>query len=343
MTISRCYGLLGLFLLLPACAIRPQPAAAMGKYLWVSRFEYSKAADIRNIMQDANRMGCSAVMFQVRGNGTVLFSSGEEIWSERFGFRKPGFDPLSQAVRSGHALGLEVHAWINLLPGWQGEAEPKDPRQLFNSRRDWFLQEQGGKTQAREGRYCWLNPALPPVRHYLADLCREIVKNYGVDGIHLDYVRYPDNPSLGLGMAQKNNHISQLLRQIRRGQIGLLRAPKLSVAVVADLAKARGRLGQDWPAWARAGLVDMVFPMNYTADLQLFRQRLRQCVAVAGRVPVIAGIGVYKHQEAGGSIDTTMAQLEEARLVGAKGVALFSYQSASKDGWQDALLRWGRR
>ncbi len=105
-------------------------------------------------------------MFQVRGNGTALYSSREEVWSEQFGFEGPPFDPLSQAVVSAHANGLKIHAWINVLPGWRGDKPPSEHRQLFHTRPEWFLRGppvpgQGLGKIVKEGSYFWLNPCLP--------------------------------------------------------------------------------------------------------------------------------------------------------------------------------------
>src|SRR5690606_18512806 len=143
---TRTAWSVGLLWLLSACAssspATPVPSA-VEKAVWVSRFEYETAADIGRIMDRCAAAGFDSVMFQVRGNGTVLYPSRLEIWSEQTDFRSPGFDPLAHAIHAAHARGLRLHAWVNVLTGWRTAARasvprPSDPRQLLQHRRGWF-------------------------------------------------------------------------------------------------------------------------------------------------------------------------------------------------------------
>jgi uncharacterized lipoprotein YddW (UPF0748 family) len=97
----------------------------------------------------------------------------------------------------------------------------------------------------------------------------------------------------------------------------------LSAAVFADLDAARGKVRQDWPDWCRRGLVDAVMPMNYTDDDRRFAELSREAVAAADGVPVVVGVGVYKHQSAAQS----RAQLDLALAAGARGIGVFGYRA----------------
>src|SRR5688572_17344316 len=134
-------------LLLAGCASLPDAPAGLERAIWVTRYDWKTAADIDRVMQECADTGFGAVLFQVRGNGTVLFDSKYEPWSEQFGFRDPGFDPLQTAVAAAHARGLKLHAWVNMIPGWRGTAAPTDARQLWNARPGWFLADRHGQRQ----------------------------------------------------------------------------------------------------------------------------------------------------------------------------------------------------
>jgi uncharacterized lipoprotein YddW (UPF0748 family) len=114
----------------------------------------------------------------------------------------------------------------------------------------------------------------------------------------------------------------------------------VSAAVHPDPVEARSGRMQDWPGWARAGLLDAVAPMAYTADRRTFREQLGRAIAAAPRTEMWAGIGAYL---AGlpGSLDA----LATARELGAHGIMFFSYDwavSAEGGGGEAFLDRVGR-
>ena len=351
-------------LLLAGCGGLAPRSQTLEKSIWVSRNEYRTQADIERIMQRSAATGFRTVIFQVRGNGTTFFASRLEPWSEKYGFQSPGFDPLSQAVVAAHANGLEIHAWINAFPGWAGDAPPADRRQLFHTRPEWFLRTRRGKL-VKDGRYAFLNPCLPAVREHVARLCEEIVTGYQVDGLHLDYIRFPFGPaseespgdprSLAMFQRQtgrpvsdraafrkwKTDCVTELVRRVRYRMSRLPRRVLLTVAVNPDMQRIRKGLLQDWPRWARERLVDAVFPMNYTHDLSIFQARSRACVAAAAGTHVVMGVGSYMHEKLGAG--ATLRQMDAAVRAGASGVCLFSYGSATRGEWQPALARWNRR
>lgn len=340
-----------LLALLAACHTAPRPDDALRRCIWVDRWDYRTAADIDTIMADCQAAGFTAVMFQVRGNGTVGFPSKLELWSERFGFQDPGFDPLQTAVAAAHRRSLQLHAWVNVMPGWSGDQPPSDPRQLLRARPDWFLHRRDGRgQQPKPGKYLTLNPCLPEVRSYLANLCREIVTRYQVDGLQLDYIRFPDaegddvdqlgtdarTMSLFTGTTGRASSdltqlrlwqtqcVTALVAEIRRAVRAVDgRSVALTAAVFADPDVARERVRQDWGAWLQRGLVDAVLPMNYTADDQRFAELVRRDVELAQGRPVITGIGTWQHRDA----DQTVQQLDAAFRHGSCGVAVFNYRT----------------
>lgn len=335
--------------LLAACAAPPPLLSGYGRSIWIDRWDYAGEGDIERAIDDCHRAGFTAVLFQVRGNGTVAYPSSIEVWSERFGHRDPGFDPLAVALRAARARGMELHAWVNVVPGWSGVEDPADPGQLWRRQPGWFLQDGQCRPQRRApGRYLALNPCLPEVRAYLADVCREIASRYAVDGIHLDYVRFPDpepgGRELGTDPATLNLFsaasgrpaadrdalhrwqaacVTRLVADIGAAVRAARPSVRLTAAVFADPADALAKVRQEWPLWCRRGLVDAVFPMNYTGDGAQFASRARRAVAAAHGVPVVMGIGLYKLEDAAQGRE----QLDAALAAGASGVAVFSHRA----------------
>jgi uncharacterized lipoprotein YddW (UPF0748 family) len=170
-----------------------QDSHASVRAMWVTRFDFKTEADVVRIFEDCELAGMETVLFQVRGNGTALYRSSFEPWAEQLGGMDPGFDPLEVALREGRARNIRVCAWVNLMPAWWGLEPPTDKRQLYNAHPEWMWYDQNGKRQALSDRfYVSLNPCLPEVRTYLVDVLRDLVVRYRIDGLHLDYVRFPN-------------------------------------------------------------------------------------------------------------------------------------------------------
>src|SRR5262249_6341290 len=91
------------------------------------------------------------------------------------------------------ARDLKIKAWINVMPAWWGTDPPRDPAQLWNEHKDWLWYDQQGKVQPFSDKfYVSVNPCLPQVRRYLCDVVRDLVSRYDIDGLHLDYIRFPN-------------------------------------------------------------------------------------------------------------------------------------------------------
>ncbi len=174
-------------------------SAECRKCIWVSRFEFKNADDIRRICENADRSGFTDLLFQVRGAGTVFFDSSFEPWAyelnggklERLG-ENPGWDPLATALKEGHKRGLRVHAWVNVMPAWAlDQPPPASSGQLYSRHKSWLMAREDGRAMSPNGFYAFLEPGLPEVRTYLRALFTQLAKDYAIDGLHLDYIRYP--------------------------------------------------------------------------------------------------------------------------------------------------------
>jgi uncharacterized lipoprotein YddW (UPF0748 family) len=168
----NCSWPLAWFCLMAACASTPRITAPVSRGIWVTRWNYLSAnadgtrsvsrAQIHKVLRDCATAGFDTVFWQARGNGTVFYRSPLEPWAEELGFQDPGLDPLQVACEEAKALGIRLHAWVNVMPGWRGNTAPESPAQLYNSRPEWFLVNQRGERQPlRQGYYTALNPCLP--------------------------------------------------------------------------------------------------------------------------------------------------------------------------------------
>jgi uncharacterized lipoprotein YddW (UPF0748 family) len=310
-------------LLAPSCATRPRlPTEAPGpvRALWVTRFDYRTQADVERIVDDCAAAGFDTILFQVRGNATASYRSRLEPWGEQWDFRDPGFDPLAVAIERARARGIELHAWVNVVPAWWGTTPPADPRQVWNARPEWSWYDQHGERQRFSERfYVSLNPCLPEVRDYIVEVVRDLAIHYPVDGIHLDYIRFPNEPpatpkgldyprderTLALFRAETGRdpdadraawnawraaQVTELVRGIRRMLSHARPRAELSAAVGWSPQKALAEHHQDARTWLAEGLLDVVYPMNYAADFATWSERTRVWSEIAGNTKVVMGI-----------------------------------------------------
>lgn len=256
-------------------------------------------------------------------------------------------DQLKACVAAAKPLGIRVHAWLICFSTTEATPSRRD-----KFRKDgWLLDPTSGQSSA------WIDPANPTARAVLVSAAREMFEKYNVDGIHLDFVRYPDYyGSLGSGTrmrfeADRGKGVAKWPDDAKRqpvfGELVRWRTAQVT-ALVADIRamqrrRAPGRLvsaavlgkyptcvesvGQDWMAWLECGYVDYVLPMNYTEDMtkygELLAVQLRK-KGVARRV--IGGIGVTA-AESRLSSDQVIDQVAALRKGGAAGFALFDLDS----------------
>lgn len=166
--------------------------------LWVIRDQLTTRAKIDEFINFARQNNIRQLFVQVRGRGDAFYKSKIVTYNELLTDRS--WDPLEYTLARAHEQGMKVHAWINVFLLWSAEQKPNDPRHLMNIHPEWCSVDDNGikdierpfeefQKQNTEGIY--LSPTVPEVRRYLLEVIREIVQNYPVDGIHLDYVRFP--------------------------------------------------------------------------------------------------------------------------------------------------------
>lgn len=337
------------------CASLPLPAArSTTRAMWVTRFDYQTKDDILRIVEACRLASVNTILFQVRGNATASYRSPYEPWSEQLNGADPGFDPLAVAVQAAHDKGIALHAWVNVMPAWGYSLQPpRDPSQIYNKHKDWLWYDQKGELQPlSEKFYVSVNPCLPEVRRYLVDVMRDIVARYSVDGLHLDYIRFPsevpegvqrksgtdyprDKQTLALfkgetgktpeqdpkawtewRTAQVSNLLRDIRRMVRETRIGV----ELSAAVGPEPDKASVYF-QDVKTWLADDLLDAVYPMNYTGDMKQFDERVAAWRTLAANTPVVMGVSLEK-----GDIALNRAQLE-AGLRRFHGYSMFAYSS----------------
>jgi len=135
------------------------------------------------ILDHHKNANMNAVLWQVRRFGNVYFDSSYEPWGSATNFRNPGYDPFEYAVQQAHSRGFEIHAYFNVFENrrtYNGSPAQKHP--------EWICRDRDGNLMPAQ--IAWLSPGLIEVQNYLSQVAMELVRNYDIDGLHLDFIRW---------------------------------------------------------------------------------------------------------------------------------------------------------
>ncbi len=274
-------NLLGLAVLLGVCAVAAAQTAATPEFraLWVDGFHAGirTPAEADQLVADAKRAHFNTLMVQVRRRGDAYYIKSFEPPVDDPAY-DPSFDALAYVIEAAHREGLEVHAWANAMPVWRGgEALPRDPRHVLNQHGPTATADANWLTSSPEGNVVFpvgyfLDPGNPAAADYLARVYVNLVKNYALDGIHLDYIRYPEtDKSLARGAAVGYNGVS--LARFRR-------------ATGRQDTPAPG--DEQWIAWRRQQVTQLVRRVYLEAKAINPRIKVTAAVIPWGRPPASA-------------------------------------------------------
>ncbi|WP_225885315.1 glycoside hydrolase family 10 protein [Leptolyngbya sp. KIOST-1] len=165
--------------------------------VWLDRGTIVQARSpegLRAIFDKLAAAGINTVFFETVNAGYTVYPS--QVAPEQNPLTR-GWDPLAAAVELAHQRGITLHAWV-----WVFATGNQRHNRLLNQPADypgpvlarhpaWAGYDNSGNRIPRGQDKPFLDPANPEVRSYLTRLMTEIVTRYGVDGLHLDYIRYP--------------------------------------------------------------------------------------------------------------------------------------------------------
>lgn len=243
----------------------------------------------------------NCVLMHTRVRASVIYPSQLEPFYDALAGRtgqSPGYDPLQFCIDECHKRGMQCHAWVVTLPVGK-----------WNSPATKQLRQKMPQTIRKIGDEAYMNPERPETADYLARLCAEIVERYDVDGIHLDYIRYPETWKITVPRDQGRRHITHIVRTIRQAVKSRKPWVMYSCSPIGkfdDLPRysskgwnAYTKVCQDAQGWLRDGLMDALFPMMYFRGDHFYPFAVDWSQHNYGRI-VAGGLGTYmldRHQQ----------------------------------------------
>ena len=263
-------------------------------YSQSARSAEKQKQELRTILDQLQQAGINTVLLQTRVRATTIYPSSIEPWDgclSGIPVKSPGYDALAFAIDECHKRGMELHAWVVTMPvgKWNGpgctELRRKQPHML-----------------KRIGQEGYMNPESPLTAPYLARMCAEITRNYDIDGIHLDYIRYPETWTIKVSRQQGRAYITNIVKQVHDAVKQLKPWVKMSCSPIGkhdDLSRywshgwnAYTKVCQEAQNWLRDGLMDELFPMMYFRDNNFFPFAIDWKEQSHGKI-VVPGLGIY--------------------------------------------------
>jgi uncharacterized lipoprotein YddW (UPF0748 family) len=368
----------------PMPTLAPQPVVPTAEALdppelravWVDAFHdgFKTPAQVDELVAWARAANLNALFVQVRRRGDAYYLKSLEPRSDDPDLA-PGFDALQYLIDKAHQgpQRLQVHAWLATLPIWsKRDTPPAAPTHAFNLRGPsadpadtWLMYRDDGEAWAGVGNagIYYLDPGNPDVQTYTTEVYLNVLRNYEVDGIHLDQVRYYEGGALRWGynptsvglfnaasgrdptsqpvptdpdwVAWRRDQVTTLVRRIYSEAKAIKPNVAVTAAVVTwgrgpqtasdwEAQPAYASVLQDWRAWLRQGIVDYLLPMDY------YREAGQQAAWFDTWTQWQVNYAGRRTVVLGlgsylNSADGVIAQLGRARALGALGVALYSY------------------
>lgn len=277
------------------------------------------------ILDRLQKANINTVLLQTRIRATTIYPSQYEPWDgclSGFPGKSPGYDALQFAIDECHKRGMEVHAWVVTIPVGK-----------WNSYGCRQLRKRFPRLIKRIDQDGYMDPEATQTGCYLAEMCREIVQRYDVDGIHLDYIRYPETWKFRISKDQARGNITRIVEKIHQAVKKEKPWVKMSCSPIGkfdDLSRywshgwnAYTKVAQDAQAWLKDGLMDELFPMMYFRGDQFFPFAIDWKEHSYGKI-IAPGLGIYflDPKEGKWNISDITSELYHLRNIG-EGHAFF--------------------
>lgn len=338
------------------------------RVIWVDSWDWpgSKSfltpQDADELVQTCRENNINTIMIQVTKIGDAAFDSN--INPRATNIPDPDFDPLRYLLDIAHDTSngkkyIQIHAWFVMQRiDTVSENMRSHPDHILNRHPEYVMLDRNGN-DAGGGRI-YMDPGHPGAVEYNIDVILDCMENYEIDGVNLDYIRYPEasgdwgynptsidrfNAAFGKTGTPATNDPDwsawrrlQVTNQVKKIYVRMMQLNP-DVILTADTinwgsnyteatypsSSAYNGVYQDWRGWLREGIIDYNALMNYSPLHTPARYEGWTNFSLANdsiRGSII-GIGAYLHTNVQGSMD----QLLYARDQGATGLNIYDWYS----------------
>jgi len=325
-----------------------------------SEEEFSEIISER--FENASELGINTVYVQIRAFGDAYYPS--EIFSKGKFYTDESFDPLQIMIDKAHSCGLSFHAWINpmrLMKKDEISSQPKSEIERVCVAQENFIFEY-------EGRY-YLDPSYSDTADIVCRGIEEIVRNYNVDGIHIDDYFYPSQEVSDADEFKKSGkdniadwrreNINVLVRSLYNTVKSINKGILFGISPQGNIETDYEKQYADVEKWlSEGGYCDYIVPQiyyGYENSECPFEETLDGWKSISdGNTALIIGLCTYKNgtedKWAGKGADewiinddVTSRQVTDCTDdPEVDGIALYSYSSTFEDEVSSAVMASGQ-
>ena len=243
------------------------------------------------------------------------------------------FDAYGALRQAARRENIAVHAWFCIFA-----ENAKDPVPIIKQHPEYLIVNRQGKSNVEQPTWStvdpkyskyWVCPTAKGYIQYLEDMMQEVIDRYDVDGIHLDYIRYPEEVearqycycdrcralfkknygyTLPANDVIKNRYwVTQMCDNVTNAvkefaDFAHKRGKLISAYVFTDYTTAIEAVYQDWPWFSR--YLDFLIPTSYEVSPAYIHElavRTKAVISPNCRLfPTIYSAPVRRRSEDGG-------------------------------------------
>ncbi|MEA1971697.1 MAG: family 10 glycosylhydrolase [Candidatus Cloacimonadota bacterium] len=335
--------------------------SAQIKAFWATIWDIPSEKAILQVVNKAKENNFNQIIAEVRYRGDALYFPNRNLNKynnldvRSYVVENDYFDPLQFLIETAKQEGIEVIAWMTCFVITPHDLSKIAYNHIFYQHPEWITTDQFGTkmpTNSHEGAF--LDPGLPQVQDYLINVIGDIATNYNVDGIHLDYVRYPsqeygkhpqslqifenqtefaeDDSWQKWREEQINRFVKRAYHEVKSIDINI----ELSAAVFPKLTQSNVSFSQNWYKWLEGSYIDKVYLMAYTPDNLYFKNIIQSSDVLSFNDRIVIGLRGWCD-----NCDYSYSKIEEKiKLVNNRkfaGVSFFSYSGLASKNYFEKL------
>lgn len=292
--------------------------------------------EISKVVKSLKKINCKTI-FPIALDGTVAYFDSK-LRPTQFS----DWDPLKEIIKIAHNEGIEVYPWVCVFLT-ESERDVQKKGSWINP--DWLCMNKEGE------KIDFLDPGKPEVRKFAINSLKEIAKNYAIDGISIDYLRYgkdcycpycrkefkkeygkdplkfEENDSLlPYWHEWMEGNVTQTLKEAVRELKKI--NPQIKFSSYFWSWEGAYRVHQNWPSWIKEGYLDWANPTGYIYHWGEFRKQCKHYVDIIKReCPTYITIGVETSHGKLKNYEEINRQMKTAEEEGMDGVVFFTYQA----------------
>ncbi|HHI87483.1 MAG TPA: hypothetical protein ENK03_00895 [Candidatus Cloacimonetes bacterium] len=355
MKCSRFFILLILFIIAGTTLLQAETRS-----LWATAWDINTPQKIVKVVKTAAEHDFDAIFAEIRYRGDALYKPNR--YDRTFPNPEPisyfvtidGFDPLAFLLQTAQNFNIKVYAWMTtfvVTPLYTNKL-PED--HVYFTHPEWICRTNSNEPMISHngGEGAYLDPGIPEVQRYTQDVILDVVSNYGIDGIILDYIRYPGGEYTYNSLAlehfiddvSENNYtnnytewkqkvISDFVRETG-AKIKFLK-PDVDFAVTAkpDNHDAKYRFYQNWEEWLKFKELDYVHLMMYTKSDASFKDLLEKNLSKVNSPKIAISLRAWDEQKRYRSEDI-QSKIRLAKASGFDNISIFHFGGLIANGYQ---------